>query len=167
MRDFSDSPLAFTPVPVRPRRDGWTAERQVSFVALVRSGCSILEACRRVGLSSESFYRLSRRPDAESFRRAGRAALAARRADRFARATAQVPLSPPTPSTAARPPAETNGTCRIRQDHQLPDGAPAKTPRSVPAYSLEGFKRAVRAGRRPSARPKSSTSGPIGSEWHV
>ncbi|HEX8526849.1 hypothetical protein [Allosphingosinicella sp.] len=58
----------FDPVPVRYRRDGWTPERQVAFIrAIAECGC-VLEACRRVGMSSESAYELARRPDAQSFR---------------------------------------------------------------------------------------------------
>lgn len=58
----------FTPVPVRYRHDGWTPEKQVAFIrALAECGC-VIEACRRVGMSSESAYELARRPDAQSFR---------------------------------------------------------------------------------------------------
>ena len=40
----------FTPVPVRPRHDGWTPERQVAFIeALAQCGC-VDEACDRVGM---------------------------------------------------------------------------------------------------------------------
>lgn len=58
----------FTPVPLRYRRDGCTPERQVAFIRyLAECGC-VIEACRRVGLSSEAVYALARRPDAQSFR---------------------------------------------------------------------------------------------------
>lgn len=58
----------FNPVKLRYRRDGWTPERQVAFVtALAECGC-VIEACGRVGMSSESAYELARRPDAQSFR---------------------------------------------------------------------------------------------------
>jgi hypothetical protein len=72
------APLAldFTPVSVRARRDGWTAERQAAFIAVLREGRCVLAACRRVGKSSESAYKLYRRPSAASFRRAWDAALA-------------------------------------------------------------------------------------------
>ena len=66
--------LAFTPVPVRYRRDGWTPARQRHFVAaLSESGC-VLAACRRAGKSAEAYYRLRRRPDAAGFRAACAAA---------------------------------------------------------------------------------------------
>jgi hypothetical protein len=67
--------LAFAPVPVRYRRDGWTPRRQRRFIAaLAESGC-VLAACRRAGKSAESAYRLWRRPDAAGFRAAWDAAL--------------------------------------------------------------------------------------------
>ena len=46
------------PVPVRPRHDGWTPERQYGFIdALAQSGC-VAEAARSVGMSVEDAYRL-------------------------------------------------------------------------------------------------------------
>lgn len=54
-------PIPFTPVQLRHRRDGWTAKRQVAFIeALVETGC-FEEACRRVGMSDSSAYRLALR----------------------------------------------------------------------------------------------------------
>jgi hypothetical protein len=64
----------FDPVPVRARKDGWTPARQIAFIAALRQTRCVLAACRRVGLSSESAYKLYRRPDAASFRRAWHAA---------------------------------------------------------------------------------------------
>jgi hypothetical protein len=53
--------VPFTPVQLRPRRDGWTAKRQVAFIeALVETAC-FEEACRRVGMSDSSAYRLGLR----------------------------------------------------------------------------------------------------------
>jgi len=73
----TESPEAgFLPVPVRPRHDGWTPERQRQFVeALADTGCVSLAAAR-VGLSAESAYRLRRRDDAKDFDLAWDAALA-------------------------------------------------------------------------------------------
>jgi len=66
---------AFDPVPVRARHDGWTRERQIAFIeALAECGC-VGDACRRVGMSAESAYRLRRRFDAQGFRLAWDAAL--------------------------------------------------------------------------------------------
>jgi hypothetical protein len=65
----------FTPVPVRPRHDGWTLHRQKAFIhALAETAC-VEEACRRVGISAQSAYALRRRPDASLFRDAWEAAL--------------------------------------------------------------------------------------------
>ena len=65
----------FDPVPVRPRHDGWTAERQIAFIeALAASGC-VEHACRAVGMSHVSAYMLRLRPDAKAFRDAWNAAL--------------------------------------------------------------------------------------------
>lgn len=59
---------SFDPVKLRYRRDGCTPRRQVDFIRyLAECGC-VIEACRRVGLSSEAVYELARRPDAQSFR---------------------------------------------------------------------------------------------------
>ena len=71
-------PPVFTPVPVRARRDGWTPRRQAAFIfALCESRC-VDEACRRVGLSQQSAYKLRARRDAASFRAAWEAVLAMR-----------------------------------------------------------------------------------------
>ena len=60
-------PLAFAPVPVRPRRDGWTVDKQIAFIeTLAETGC-VTRAARGVGMSVRSAYRLARRPDARSF----------------------------------------------------------------------------------------------------
>lgn len=68
--------ISFDPVPVRPRRDGWTPARQVAFIAaLAECGC-VADACRRVGMSEEGAYALVRRPDAQGFRLAWETALA-------------------------------------------------------------------------------------------
>lgn len=58
----------FNPVKLRYRRDGWTPERQVAFIRALAECGVVIEACRRVGMSSESAYELARRPDAQSFR---------------------------------------------------------------------------------------------------
>ena len=65
----------FEPDYVRLRRDGWTAERQRAFIdALAEGGC-VAEACRAVGLSTQSAYKLRRTVEAEAFRLAWDAAL--------------------------------------------------------------------------------------------
>lgn len=69
--------LDFEPVPVRPRSDGWTPDKQVGFVqALCATGC-FETAARHVGMSARSARDLRTRRDAASFRAACDAALAA------------------------------------------------------------------------------------------
>jgi len=66
---------AFTPIQLRQRRDGWTAEKQVDFIeALAESGC-VIEACRRVGMGRASAYALLTRNDSILFRAAWDAAV--------------------------------------------------------------------------------------------
>jgi len=65
----------YTPVVLRTRRDGWTADRQRRFLlALAETGC-VSEACSAVGLSARSAYALRRRPDATAFAEAWNDAL--------------------------------------------------------------------------------------------
>ncbi len=75
MRDFDLPPFtetaaipAFTPVPLtRHRRNGWTPERQRSFItALACTGC-VAAAARAAGMGITSAYGLRRRPAAASF----------------------------------------------------------------------------------------------------
>lgn len=72
----SRTPIAeFDPVPVRPRHDGWSAEKQTDFIeALAECGC-VDHACQRVGMSVRSAYTLRLREDARSFRLAWEVAL--------------------------------------------------------------------------------------------
>lgn len=68
-------PLAFSPVPVRRRRDGWTAEKQIAFIrTLAETGC-VTTAARSVGMSTRSVYKLVARSDARAFAEAWDAAL--------------------------------------------------------------------------------------------
>ena len=67
--EFPDR-IQFEPVQIRQRHDGWTAERQIAFIeALADTGC-VEDACRAVGMSDSSAYRLRRQPNALSFREA-------------------------------------------------------------------------------------------------
>ncbi len=68
-------PLAFDPVRLRARRDGWTVERQRAFIAVLFAKRSVQAAATAVGMSRESAYRLRARPDAASFAAAWDAAL--------------------------------------------------------------------------------------------
>ncbi len=49
------------------RRDGWTAERQLAFLAALERTRSVTTAARAVGMSRESAYRLRERPAGELF----------------------------------------------------------------------------------------------------
>jgi hypothetical protein len=73
--------IPFDPVPVRPRRDGWTAARQRIFIQELAATGSARRAARRAGMSERSAHRLALRPDAGSLCLAWDAALqiAARR----------------------------------------------------------------------------------------
>jgi hypothetical protein len=67
LQDMPLEQLAFTPVPVKARHDGWTAERQKWFILrLALSGC-VSRAARGVGMARRSAYRLLDRPGSESF----------------------------------------------------------------------------------------------------
>jgi len=71
----TSSTPCFTPVRVRARRDGWSAEKQYAFIeAPAASGC-VDEACARDGMGRTSAYGLLARSDATSFRIALDAAL--------------------------------------------------------------------------------------------
>ena len=59
--------LAFTPVPVKARSDGWTVERQRGFIARLALGGCVWVPARGVGMTRKSAYRLRERPGAESF----------------------------------------------------------------------------------------------------
>jgi hypothetical protein len=69
-----DDPAHFV-VKLRPRHDGWTAERQIHFIeTLAETGC-VEHACRAVGMTDTSAYRLRARPCGAAFRAAWDAAL--------------------------------------------------------------------------------------------
>ena len=65
----------FDPVPVRPRRDGWTAAKQRRFIAVLAETGVVRLAAAAAGMSEASAHRLARRPDARQFRDAWDAAL--------------------------------------------------------------------------------------------
>ena len=71
----------FLAVPLRPRADGWTPERQARFIGLLAETGSVAEAARRVGMSRESAWRLRRRAGAASFAHAWDAVEALRRGE--------------------------------------------------------------------------------------
>ena len=70
LRDMPLEELAFAPVPVRPRSDGWTVARQQGFILRLALGGCVTRAAKAVGKTKMSAYRLRERPGAESFARA-------------------------------------------------------------------------------------------------
>jgi hypothetical protein len=67
--------IPFTPVPLRHRHDGWTADRQIAFLKALAATCCVADACKAVGMSRDSAYDLRARPSAVAFRAAWLAAL--------------------------------------------------------------------------------------------
>lgn len=59
--------LRFDPVPVRARKDGWTAAAQRRFILLLSQGAGPSEAARHLGRSKQSAYALRGRADARGF----------------------------------------------------------------------------------------------------
>lgn len=70
----------FHPVPVAPRRDGWTPARQAMFIGYLAETRSVEAAAARVGMDKTSAYRLRKRPGAAGFASAWDAALGRARA---------------------------------------------------------------------------------------
>ena len=62
--------IPFDPVPVRPRHDGWTVDRQYDFITALAETGMVEAACRRVGMSRSSADKLRWRADGAHFRRA-------------------------------------------------------------------------------------------------
>ncbi|HEY9554895.1 hypothetical protein [Allosphingosinicella sp.] len=58
--------LAFAPVPVRARHDGWTVARQKGFILRLALGGCITVAAEGVGKTRKNAYWLRERPGAES-----------------------------------------------------------------------------------------------------
>lgn len=76
MNDQPKSPEPpFTPVAVRARHDGWSAEKQFDFIEALAQCACVEEACARVGMGRTAAYALRTRSDATSFRIAWDAAL--------------------------------------------------------------------------------------------
>jgi len=63
-------PIAFEPAQLRPRHDGWTAERQIAFIEALAATRCVDEACRRVGMSDTAAYELRNRECGAAFREA-------------------------------------------------------------------------------------------------
>jgi hypothetical protein len=67
LEDLPLEELAFTPVPVKARRDGWTPARQLAFILRLALLGGVAAAARAVGMSRESAYRLREHPGAAGF----------------------------------------------------------------------------------------------------
>lgn len=67
LEDLPLDELAFAPVPVKPRRDGWTAARQKAFILRLALGGCVASAAKAVGMSRESAYRLRGHPGGAGF----------------------------------------------------------------------------------------------------
>ena len=74
-RQCDGSGSSFKPVPRRRRLDGWTAERQETFLKTLAETGSVTAAARSVGMDRRSAYVLRRGRDAEAFAMAWEAAL--------------------------------------------------------------------------------------------
>jgi len=72
---FDPAAYQWLPVLRKPRKDGWTPQRQRDFIAaLAETGC-VEQAAREVSMTSRSCYRLRRAPGAENFAAAWDAAV--------------------------------------------------------------------------------------------
>jgi hypothetical protein len=85
--------IAFTPVPLRARRDGWSPPLQLRFVEALATGMTPGAAAASVGRNRQKAYALRKRPGAESFAAAWDAATAFAARQREARR----PVIPPRP----------------------------------------------------------------------
>ncbi len=65
----------FLPITVHHRHDGWTPDKQWSFVEALARTASVVQAVKAVGMSTRSAYRLRNHPEATEFRAAWDAAL--------------------------------------------------------------------------------------------
>jgi hypothetical protein len=93
--------IAFTPVPLRRRADGWTPELQLGFILALSRGLSPGEAARSVGKNRQNAYALRNRPGAASFAAAWDAAVAH---VRQIRAEGRLPYRRPEMPAPAPPP---------------------------------------------------------------
>ena len=59
--------LHFIPVPVKPRRDGWSPYLQIRFVIGIARGLSPGKAAARLGKTRQSALALRRHPEGRSF----------------------------------------------------------------------------------------------------
>ncbi|HYI65105.1 MAG TPA: hypothetical protein VEW71_09490 [Allosphingosinicella sp.] len=67
LQDMPLEELAFTPVPVRARHDGWSKRCQQGFILRLALGGCVVWAALGVGKTKASAYRLRERPGAGDF----------------------------------------------------------------------------------------------------
>lgn len=65
----------FEPVPIKPRSDGWTPQRQRDFIEALADTGSVAAACKHVNMTTVGAYRIRRLPEGASFRAAWDAAI--------------------------------------------------------------------------------------------
>lgn len=75
--------IGFAPVPLRARRDGWTAKKQYFFILGLARGFTPAKAAALLGMTRKSAYALRRKPGGEGFAAAWDAAVARARARRI------------------------------------------------------------------------------------
>jgi hypothetical protein len=107
--------IAFTPVPLRRRADGWSPDLQLRFIHALSRGLSPGEAARSVGKNRQNAYALRKRPGAESFAAAWDDVVAC---IRRVQAEGRLPRRRPGP-TGSAPPSP-------RPRPKLPQGAEAE-----------------------------------------
>lgn len=73
---YNPADYKWVPVLRRPRKDGWTPERQVAFITALADGSSVEQAALQIGMSVTSCYRLRNSPGGENFAAAWDAARA-------------------------------------------------------------------------------------------
>lgn len=80
-RGYDPAAYRWVPVLRKPRRDGWTPQRQVDFIRALADTGIVEQAAREVGMSVGSCYRLRNAPEGTAFAAAWETALvhAARR----------------------------------------------------------------------------------------
>jgi hypothetical protein len=122
--------IAFTPVPLRPRADGWPPELQLRFILALSRGLTPGEAARSVGKNRQNAYALRKRPGAESFAAAWDAVVAH---GRRSRAEGRAPIPRPGRAAAAPSPAR----------RKLPQGAQAE---AIAIRGAEAMRRAPTPG---------------------
>ena len=131
------SRIRFTPVRLKARHDGWTTGRQIHFIEQLAATKSLTRACKAVGMSRASAYKLREQPEASEFRSAWYQALepdfvAERR--RSPRALQRL-----------RRGEKSRKVDEMHQMHGAPNSPPAATPNSSTLETLQTYLARLRA----------------------